>query len=379
MDGFSARALSDTIGAIYDCALDPDRWPDALRAIAELAESPLGSIGVQDLRNPEVTNLYDYGYSPDFWRDYQKYVELSPITPALGLVDVGGVLTLSMICSDEELFESRYYNELLKPHGYLDFIGVMGLRSSGRVAGVHVCRYDGAPRYGAREIQLLELLSPHICRTLAITDALDLRTLESEMLERTLEELSACVYLTARDGRVVYMNVAAERQIKAGDAISIVNKRLYPTNIEARVALAKAIESVARDETESGQRGHSLALPGSAGAGFVATLLPLTRGRRQDVMAPFAASVAVFVQDPAQAPQFPGEAFARLYGLTGGELRVLLALAQGLGAKDVADVLGVSEATVRTHIGRILCKTGVSRQSDLLSLLQSATPPTRRG
>ena len=50
-------------------------------------------------------------------------------------------------------------------------------------------------------------------------------------------------------------------------------------------------------------------------------------------MAPFAASVAIFAQDPAEVPQMPGEAFARLYGLTGGELRVLLALAQGLARR----------------------------------------------
>ena len=95
-------------------------------------------------------------------------------------------------------------------------------------------------------------------------------------------------------------------------------------------------------------------------------------------MAPFAASVAVFVQEPAQVPMMPGEAFAKLYGLTGGELRVLLALAQGLGGKEAADMLGISEPTVRTHLQRIFSKTGTSRQADLLRLLQSATPPTAR-
>ena len=32
----------------------------------------------------------------------------------------------------------------------------------------------------------------------------------------------------------------------------------------------------------------------------------------------------MFVQDPAVLPLFPGEAFAKLYRLTGGELRVAL-------------------------------------------------------
>jgi hypothetical protein len=42
--GVSAQALSDTIGAIYDCALDPHRWTDAIRRIADLCESGAGGI-----------------------------------------------------------------------------------------------------------------------------------------------------------------------------------------------------------------------------------------------------------------------------------------------------------------------------------------------
>jgi DNA-binding CsgD family transcriptional regulator len=93
--------------------------------------------------------------------------------------------------------------------------------------------------------------------------------------------------------------------------------------------------------------------------------------QRRAVLAPFAASVAVFTKDPVQAPLLPGEAFARLYKLTGGELRVLLALAQGLGGKEAADMLGISEPTVRTHLQHMFSKTGTPRQADLLHLLQN--------
>ena len=133
---------------------------------------------------------------------------------------------------------------------------------------------------------------------------------------------------------------------------------------------------MASDETTR-PSGYSLAIPDADGAGYVATLLPIERGQRQSIMAPFAASVAIFAQDPAQVPLLPGEAFARLYRLTGGELRVLLAVAQGLGAKEAADMLGIGEPTVRTHLQRMFSKTGTSRQAELLQLLQSSTPPTK--
>ena len=55
--------------------------------------------------------------------------------------------------------------------------------------------------------------------------------LHSAMLERTLDGLVSGVYLTARDGRVVYMNTAAERQVKTGNSIRIVNNRVSPAGV----------------------------------------------------------------------------------------------------------------------------------------------------
>jgi DNA-binding CsgD family transcriptional regulator/PAS domain-containing protein len=374
LDGVSAHALSDTIGAIYDCALDPQRWSDAIRRIVELCESTAGGMCVHDLKNVEDVHLFEIGYTKEFSQLIQEHYQQSPFATASTMYEVGNVHTLATICPDDELFESRIYHDVLKPYGILDYIGLNALRTGGRVATLHGSRTIPASRYGQREIGIFKLLSPHICRTLAISDALDIRTLNSEMLEATLDVLLAGVYLVARDGRVVYMNAAAERQIQTGDALRIVNNRLLLSNPQAREALARATDDTAREELESG--GQSLAIPDSQGAGYVATLLRLDRGSRQSIMAPFAASVVIFVQEPVRVPMMPGEAFAKLYGLTGGELRVLLALCQGLGGKDAADMLGISEPTVRTHLQNIFSKTGTSRQVDVLRLLQSSAPPT---
>jgi DNA-binding CsgD family transcriptional regulator len=246
------------------------------------------------------------------------------------------------------------------------------------MASLHASRSETAPHYRQREISLFKLLSPHVCRALAISDALDIRALRSKMLERTLDGLIAGVFLTASNGRVVYMNAAAERQIRTGNSIRIVNSQLVPSDPAARAALSKAIAVAARDDVDKDVREHSVGIPDVDGAaGYIATLLPVERGQRRAIMAPFAASVAVFTKDPVQAPLMPGEAFARLYKLTGAELRVLLALAQGLGATEAADMLGIGEPTVRSHLQHIISKTDTPRQADLLRLLHNSTPPIR--
>jgi len=375
LEGVSAQQLSDVIGAIYDCALDPERWPATCRSIADLCESSAGGICVHDLKQVQNDQLFVFGYQPEFLQTLGSHFAESPMAVADIVSNVGDVNALSTEL--RQLLESRFYREVLQPFGLMDMIWFPALRTGGRMASLHASRSDERPHYQHHDIQLFKLLSPHVCRALAISDALDIRALRSEMLENTLDGLATGVFLTARDGHVVYMNAAAERQLKAGHSIRLVHNRLSPVDPAAGVALAKNIEAATRAEAGSPWSQHSVAIPDGVGGGYVATLLPIENGRRSGILAPFAASVAVFMQDPAQVPLMPGEAFARLHGLTGAELRVLLALSQGLGGTESAEMLGISEPTVRTHLQRIFSKTGTTKQGDLLSLLHRSTPPIR--
>jgi DNA-binding CsgD family transcriptional regulator len=140
---------------------------------------------------------------------------------------------------------------------------------------------------------------------------------------------------------------------------------------------ARAIDDAIAQEAATPDAGFSVALPTREDAGFVATILPLSGGERQNVCGAFAAMAAIFVQDPIVVPPFPGEAFAKLYRLSGSELRVLLAMAPGLSVKEAAEVLGVSETTAKTHLQHIYGKTDTSKQTELLRLFMSSTPPVR--
>jgi len=373
LEGISAQELSDVIGAIYDCALEPETWPATCRRIGELCASGAGGICVHDLKQVRNDQLFVFGYQPEFLDMLGSQFADSPMAVADVVSDVGDVNALS---SDlQHLLESRFYREVLEPFGLRDMIWFPALRTGGRMASLHASRSDDGPFYQRNDLRLFELLSPHVCRALAISDALDIRALRCELLEKTLDGLGTAVYLAARDGRVVYMNAAAERQVKAGHSLRLVHNRLSPVNPSARAALDHGIDEARREHSGSTGRGHSVAIPGGgAGGGYVATLLPIENGKRAGILAPFAASVAVFVQDPNHAPPLPGEAFSRLHGLTGGELRVLLTLAQGLSGTEAAEVLGISEPTVRTHLQRIFSKTGTTRQADLLTLMHRSTP-----
>ncbi|WP_348689419.1 helix-turn-helix transcriptional regulator [Acidovorax soli] len=375
LEVISTEELTNLIGSIYNCALDPQRWQSTCQKIAEFSKSAAGGIFVHDLRNVQNKQSFAFGYQPEFFQMLKNHYAENSMAAANIDSNNGDLRAFSM--ERYQLLETRFFQEVLKPYGLQDMACFPMIKTEERMTSLHASRSENEPDFQQRDLTLFKILSPHVCRALAISEMLDIRAIRSEMLENTLNGLVAGVFLTARDGHVVYLNHAAECQIKMGNAIHLVNNRIVPTDLAARNALAKAMKEAARDDAVRNMGEHFVAIPAGFGGGYVATLLPIESTQRHGIFASFAASVAVFMQDPVQATCMPGEAFAKLHGLTGGELRVLLALSQGLSGTEAADMLGISEPTIRTHLQHIFSKTGTSKQLDLLQLLHHSTPPIR--
>jgi DNA-binding CsgD family transcriptional regulator len=113
----------------------------------------------------------------------------------------------------------------------------------------------------------------------------------------------------------------------------------------------------------------------TAGDRFVAHVLPLTGGARQFAGLGGDAVAALFVQPADFDPPSIPESLARAFDLTPGELRVALATIRHDGVADVAETLGIGEATVRTHLHRIFAKTDTRRQADIVKLVAGFTGP----
>jgi DNA-binding CsgD family transcriptional regulator len=373
------ETFSKVVEAIYDCALDPYRWQNTIRLIADLCRSPTCIVAVHDYSSGRSELAYDEGgYEERFVRLHEeKYAAMNPFLSPLRMLPVGIVQTRAMLVDDAEFYESKFYQEWVSPQSLEDALTVKVLQTEHRIGWLSTQTKQGQPRYGDAEVRLLSLLAPHVCRAFTISDALNLKTIRSEALETTLNALTSGVYLVDRLNRIIFMNATAKRQVEKGDVVRIENDHLAPVDRMAHAVLVGAINEAIADEAVTPASGFSLALPAKTGAGLVAAVLPLTRGERQNVCGAFAALAAIFVQDPVVVPPFPGEAFAKLYGLTSSELRVLLAMAPGLSVKEAAEVLGISETTAKTHIQHIYDKTRVSKQTELMLLFMSSTPPVK--
>jgi DNA-binding CsgD family transcriptional regulator len=78
---------------------------------------------------------------------------------------------------------------------------------------------------------------------------------------------------------------------------------------------------------------------------------------------------AVFIRKAALDLPSPPVVIAKQFGLTQAELRVLFSVVEIGGVSEVAEVLGIAEATVKTHLQHVFEKTGTGRQADLVKLV----------
>ena len=85
------------------------------------------------------------------------------------------------------------------------------------------------------------------------------------------------------------------------------------------------------------------------------------------------------MSDPASQPLSRGATLRALYALTPSEARVADLLLQGLETRDVANRLGLALETARFHVKRVLAKTGVKRQTELMRMMLSLAHAFRWG
>jgi DNA-binding CsgD family transcriptional regulator len=88
-------------------------------------------------------------------------------------------------------------------------------------------------------------------------------------------------------------------------------------------------------------------------------------------------AAVVFIGDPDRKLEGIGVVLRRLHGLTPSEAAVATLLVEGRRMEDLAELLGISLLTARTHVKRVLAKVDVHSQAELIRVLLSGPAGVR--
>lgn len=375
-NALSQPGLLDLVGDIYDCAIEPAKWPHALQAIAQRMG---GFAATLSLHNPgDGTFRLDaqWNLADDYRSALEACMPFNPALPACWYHDVGQPFAFANFMGPEELRASRYFRDGMSVGGCHDAALMTVTKSASRFGGLGIHRHESQPLYGESDLHMLRLLGPHLQRAIRIADILDARVIERDTLASVLDLLNAGVILTDGTGRIVHCNAAAARHLDDAGALrrgtSVLSGRDVPGAGELRQAIASAGSGTTTDIPKAG---ITVALKGPGERDLAAWVLPLDTGLRRDFGATYDARVAVFVRELGDTSPFPPELFIRRYGITPAECRLLMLLVQGMTLQDAIATLGVGMATAKTHLSRLFAKTGTASQVELMRLSVSALSP----
>jgi DNA-binding CsgD family transcriptional regulator/PAS domain-containing protein len=374
-DQISPQVLSDLIGSIYDCALDPEHWDRTLNDLKDAFNSGATALGLMDRRRERI--LISRYAGLEGWRELEAI--FSP--------DVNRMLArfASEFQPDEPQVISRlpqaYQNSLpliqdgLKPRGFIDAMGYFLSHTSAQFSTFGVGRLEGQGVFTDREITLGGLLLPHLRRSVTISGLLDARTVERARMAETLDALKCGVVLTNSSGSILHANRAAEGMMRYGGPIQGVRGALHAKPPAAARELRSAISLAAKDEASLGKTGLAIRLGEEDEPAQYAHVLPLAGGELRTRLDPEAVA-AVFVGAAAD-DEDGAEAMAAAFSLTFAESRLIENLLAGHSLKEAGAALGVATTTVKTHLKNIFQKTGVRRQAELIRLAARVATPAR--
>jgi DNA-binding CsgD family transcriptional regulator len=391
------QAAADVVSGIYEAALEPAKWPQALGHLAEEFGAQSAAAFVVDVSVAEVGFIAVSGLDPRALDDYvAHYAQIDPWNEYLGKRPSGQPIVSQAVMDDRAFERTEFYGDFLRRYGIFHAMGGFVMRSGSLafLCGVQRSRERGA--FAPADLQRMKVLFPHLERAVRMHRRLVQAGGLKDGMTAALDRMPLAAILADRFGRAVWLNRPAEDLVRHADGLRLRDGRIEATvNNGVSAELRRLILGTAAVATSGAGAPHAHATAngdGLAQAAEAGGLLQLPRPwplRPLTVMVtPLAApgrfaegaldfdlarpTALLLISDPERAVQLPTDHLARTFGLTGAEAKLAAALATGTSLTDYAGAARITIGTARWYLKQALAKTGAHRQSELVRHVISA-------
>ena len=335
---------------LYAAVAEPERWPLALEAVADLLHGDHAILMVQEDDGANDPFIASARVEASSLAHFFSADGVRTMAPLFNMVPVG-VAPRTEFISDADFARTAAYNDLIRPMN--GFHG-MHLRQTGVVSVFfNVCRPLRDDNFAKADVAALQMLAPHLEAAFELQRRLQSARHGHAGLARLLDRLDSGVILT--DGSAL------------PNGLTVDTAGMVASTPAATQRLHEAIAAMSRDTAVGPQRIRldrpSRRLP------LLLTVFPIWR---LDATVPGAGSarVAVFITEPDAPLSIDRTTIAETFGLTRRESEIAVLLADGVSRDMIATRLALGRGTVREHLRHVFEKTGARSQPALVALLR---------
>lgn len=370
---YESSRVSGLIAHLYDAAIDDALWSGTATRIAETLGSTStvlklhgdnARVNLLECTDNLMVSEREQAWAHD-WHRKDLWVDRSV---AYGM---SRIITDEDLVTREEQARSGFYQEWLRHLDIHHMIGAVFPAADGAIGVLGIHRPQGAGAYRATERRQAALVLPHLQRALRLGQRFAAVSHAHAATLQALDKMDTGVLMVDGTGRVIQASSIAERLLRDNAELAFICGRLAlrsPALHDKLTELVRGAMATARGQIA--KSGAALAIPRPDRMPLALEVAPL-----RPAVSAFGEQrpcVLVFIRDP-EAPIAVAR-LRELFGFTRTEGVVAAALGRGASLEDIAAGMGIGLATVRTHLKRILAKTGTHRQAEAAALLARSVP-----
>jgi len=373
METEGIRGFSTLVDALYGAAMERSQWPEFLRRLVDSMKAKSAMIRVVDLEREAIAFHADYNLDPALQRLYpEHFVHIDPFLAALRTVPSELMRRGHDWVPEHELRRTEYFSDYLVPQDTYYVAGGFVANDSHRTIYFGIQRSQRQGQFTDAEIETLQLLVPHLRRSVDLHQLIVRHELLTLASDRTLDQLAIGVILLDPAGKVVCSNRRVAELGTREHGIRILNGRVFanhPSDAPRLRELIAGISESMRDPANA-PRMDSLRLGHALGGG---DLFLMATSLSQPfpffgLSLPVGATL-LLIGEAAQTRALDPGILKDLYGLTRAESRIAAQLAKGVDLANICQHFHLSCNTARSQLRSVFRKTGTGSQPELVSRL----------
>ena len=362
------RRFDGAVHAIYEAAIAPEKWPDALSRIGAMFDAE-GAVIIFYRENepadfiscPEMDSIVEVYQAGGWWKKdlhAQRALSLR--------LDSGDVFHDALVATPDEMETHPIYVDFFRNVGLGWLMSCVLLPDLDMLIGLSVPRAKAKGSFEAAEIEMLGHLGRHVEQALRVSLRITSLEAENETLFAAIDSVDACLFGLDDENRVTVANGAA---MKSRDNYFLDgDDQLVPQAEDERDRLRATLAAASVPTSEIAP--SPCVVTGRDRRRMALWAIPVSDASRSG--AGFgSARVLVFGTALDRNHAIDPTVLRDVFKLSLGEARLASLLGAGIEMREAAERLGVTEGTARVVLKRVFRKLGINRQAQLIQQLSN--------
>jgi len=310
----------------------------------------------------------------------EHYAAINPYLPLIGQRRSGDVYQLKELIPVPVSAKHEFLNDFHYVNGNVAGVSATILKEDLRSGAFSIDGPAHKQQHWDELEALVKVLTPHLQRVMHLSRRLHEVSLYRSVANVSMDRIAASMIVVDTRGSVKFANSNAMDILSEGTVLKagmggFITASTFSQTQEIRGLITSSTRG---DLTGAASSGGFMMLKTYDGNQMAAMVAPLARGIQKQMGLVEAWSMqkryaVIFLADPSSQTHLPSELLVMQYKLTKTEATLALHINAGGTLADYCDIKCVTLNTARTQLKSIFHKTGVTRQGELVALLNRMT------